>query len=393
MSPSPVKLWKTAAISDLIETAQTGFASGADVDDGILQIRMNNISTDGALDWSKRRRVPIPAKGVDKVLAAPGDVLFNHTNSPELVGKSAFFSGIDEPVTFSNHFIRLRTKELILDGRYLAKWLQKYWSEGRFQALCKQWVNQATVSKDSLLGLEIPLPPLDEQKRIATILDQADELRRKRQRAIGRLNQLGQAIFHEMFGDPATNQKGFDVLPLGDAIEFIGGSQPAKSHFLYEDGPDRVRFVQIRDFRTDKYPTWVPKALAKRPFTEEDVMIGRYGPPVFQIFRGLSGTYNVALMKAKPKLHLTSDFVFYLLQEPKLHSFVVANSERTAGQSGVNLDLLEKYPAYAPPAALLREFSDRIADVDSQARVYREASIAAESLFASLQHRAFQGEL
>lgn len=249
------------------------------------------------------------------------------------------------------------------------------------------------VSKAIVERIEIPLPPLNDQKRIAAILDQADELRRKRQRAIARLNQLGQAIFHEMFGDPATNPKGFEALPLGDVVEFIGGSQPAKSHFLYEGGPDRVRFVQIRDFRTDKYPTWVPKALAKRPFEQDDVMIGRYGPPVFQIFRGLSGTYNVALMKAKPKMHLTSDFVFYLLQEPKLHSFVVANSERTAGQSGVNLDLLEKYPAYAPPVALLREFSDRVADADSQARAYREASMATDRLFASLQHRAFRGEL
>lgn len=237
------------------------------------------------------------------------------------------------------------------------------------------------------------LPPLHEQKRIAAILDQADELRRKRQRAIDRLNQLGQAIFHEMFGDPATNPKGFEALPLGEAVDFIGGSQPAKSHFLYEDGPDRVRFVQIRDFRTDKYPTWVPKALAKRPFSEDDVMIGRYGPPVFQIFRGLSGTYNVALMKAKPRLHLTSDFVFYLLQEPKLHSFVVANSERTAGQSGVNLDLLEKYPAYAPPATLLSAFSDRIAALIKQESACSLAGRNAEALFSSLQHRAFQGEL
>ncbi len=253
--------------------------------------------------------------------------------------------------------------------------------------------NLPRLSPKALAEFELPLPPLNEQKRIAAILDQADELRRKRQRAIDRLNQLGQAIFHDMFGDPATNPRGFEALPLGDAVEFIGGSQPAKSYFLHEDGPDRVRFVQIRDFRSDKYQTWVPKSLAKRPFTEDDVMIGRYGPPVFQIFKGLSGTYNVALMKAKPKLNLTSDFVFYLLQEPRLHSFVVANSERTAGQSGVNLDLLEKYPAYAPPADLLREFSDRIADVDNQVRAYREAKMAAERLFASLQHRAFEGEL
>ena len=182
-------------------------------------------------------------------------------------------------------------------------------------------------------------------------------------------------------------------MPLGDIVEFVGGAQPAKSHFLYEDGPGRVRFVQIRDFRTDKYPTFVPRALAKRPFVETDVMIGRYGPPVFQIFRGLSGTYNVALMKAKPKLHMTSDFIFYLLQEPRLHSYVVANSERTAGQSGVNLELLEKYPAYAPPAKLLADFSDRIAALKKQENASSLAGQKAEALFYALQHRAFQGEL
>lgn len=250
-----------------------------------------------------------------------------------------------------------------------------------------------SVPFEKFTELKLFLPPLDEQKRIAAILDQADELRRQRQRALNRLGQLGQSIFHEMFGDPATNPKGFEAFPLGDVIEFVGGSQPAKSYFLYEDGPDRVRFVQIRDFRTDKYPTWVPKNLAKRPFSEDDVMIGRYGPPVFQIFRGLSGTYNVALMKAKPKQHLTSDFIFYLLQEPKLHSYVVTNSERTAGQSGVNLDLLEKYPAYAPPVDLLKEFSERIAFVSSLVRAQNEAHASAESLFASLQGQAFRGEL
>ena len=174
-----------------------------------------------------------------------------------------------------------------LDASFLYWWLKCHRSQ------LEQLGNGATfkeVSKAVVERIEIPLPPLEEQKRIAAILDQTDELRRKRQRALTRLNQLGQAIFDEMFGDPATNPKEFESKPLGDVIEFVGGSQPAKSHFLYEPGPDRVRFIQIRDFRTDKYPTYVPISLAKRPFGEDDVMIGRYGPPVFQIFRGLSGT-------------------------------------------------------------------------------------------------------
>lgn len=281
-----------------------------------------------------------------------------------------------------------------VDRQYLFYLLKSSQMLAQYQRLGDGSVHRRrSVSFERFGQLIVPLPPLQEQKRIAAILDQADALRRKRQRALDRLNQLGQAIFYEMFGDPATNPKSFPALLLGEVIEFVGGSQPPKTNFLYEPGPDRVRFIQTRDFRTDKYPTYVPKSLAKRPFTEADVMIGRYGPPVFQIFRGLSGTYNVALMKAKPKQNVTSDFIFFLLQEPKLHSYVVANSERTAGQSGVNLDLLEKYPAYAPPTELLLEFSKRVTIVDAQVALAREAFAQAESLFTSLQHRAFKGEL
>jgi len=252
---------------------------------------------------------------------------------------------------------------------------------------------QPNISQGTIKDTSIYLPPLEEQKRIAAILDQADALRRQRQRALNRLNQLGQSIFYEMFGDPKTNPKGFDPANLGEIINFIGGSQPAKTHFLYDDGPNRVRFVQIRDFRTDDYKTYVPKHLAKRPFAEEDVMIGRYGPPVFQIFRGLSGTYNVALMKAEPKSGITKDFVFYLLQEKTLHSHVVANSERTAGQSGVNLELLEAYPAYRPPLALQMQFSDRIKQLNENYGAAQNSSTIFNSLFSSLQQRAFRGEL
>jgi type I restriction enzyme S subunit len=252
---------------------------------------------------------------------------------------------------------------------------------------------QRRVPKSFLEELEIPLPPLDEQKRIVAILDQADALRRLRARALTRLDALGQAIFYEMFGSPSENEKGFRSRKLGEIIKFVGGSQPAKKFFFYENGPKRVRFVQTRDFRTDRYKTYVPKEMAKRPFSSDDVIIGRYGPPVFQIFRGLSGTYNVALMKADPRGKVTKDFIYYLLQESKLHSYVVSNSVRTAGQSGVNLQLLNDYPAYEPPMPIQEIFSQRLIIVERMRRSGEKAKYLSEAVFASLQHRAFQGEL
>lgn len=236
-------------------------------------------------------------------------------------------------------------------------------------------------------------PPLAEQKRIAEVLDRAEVLRAKRRAALAQLDALTQSLFLDLFGDPATNPKGWPKTSLGEIIEFVGGSQPPADTFTYEPSPDTIRLVQIRDFRTDAFKTYIPKNRARRFFEADDVMIGRYGPPVFQILRGLSGSYNVALMKALPRGEILKDFIFHLLQEERLHAFVVARSERTAGQSGVNLELLEKYPAYLPPISAQREFARRVTAVEALKTAQRASLAELDALFATLQHRAFRGEL
>lgn len=110
---------------------------------------------------------------------------------------------------------------------------------------------------------------------------------------------------------------------MGEIIEFKGGNQPPKSDFIFEPKQGYIRLVQIRDFKSDKYATYIPQEKAKRIFEVDDVMIARYGPPVFQILRGLSGSYNVALMKASPKENIRKGFIFYLLQLPEYHDVVV----------------------------------------------------------------------
>lgn len=184
---------------------------------------------------------------------------------------------------------------------------------------------------------------------------------------------------------PKQMPEAWKFVTLGSVVDFIGGSQPPKETFRTEPYEGGVRLVQIRDFRTDKFPTYIPKSLARRHFEESDVMIGRYGPPVFQILRGLSGSYNVALMKAEPKPGLTKDYLFHLLQEPGLHHHVVANSERTAGQSGVNLTLLEAIEIPLPPLAEQR----RIAEVLDRAEALRAKRRAALAELDSLTQSLF----
>jgi type I restriction enzyme S subunit len=254
--------------------------------------------------------------------------------------------------------------------------------------------NLPRISPNLLAEFMIPLPPLNEQKRIAAILDAADSICRKREQALQIGNTFVRSLFLEMFGDPITNPRGWKRVSLAEIIEFVGGSQPPKETFSMEDGPDKIRLVQIRDFKTDRFKTFIPKSLAKRSFVEDDVMIGRYGPPVFQILRGLSGSYNVALMKAAPRSDLvTKDFIFHLLQVSRLHNFVVANSERTAGQTGVNLDLLERFIAYLPPRSEQDRFADRVALCTRLRQRATESAAESDRLCRALTQLGFQGDL
>jgi len=303
------------------------------------------------------------------------------------VGKVAI-AGTD--ICISQDFTGLLPDEDRVDTRYLFHFLQV--SKPYFVRHQRGATIQG-VTRKVVFDLKIPLPPLAEQQRIAAILDQADAVRQKRQQAIALTDELPQATFLDMFGDPVTNPKGWDRRKLGEIINFKGGSQPQKSTFTHEPSKETVRLVQIRDFKSDRYRTFIPKALARRQFDEDDVMIARYGPPVFQILTGLSGSYNVALMKAEPIGAIEKRFIFHLLNHPAVNSAVVAQSQRTAGQSGVNLKFLNNYPAYLPPLDLQHRFA-QIVEATERKEVRQHADLAElDTLFNALVQRAFRGDL
>ena len=154
----------------------------------------------------------------------------------------------------------------------------------------------------------------------------------------------------ELKDQPYPLPTNWTYIRLGKIITISGGSQPPKGVFAFEKKPGYTRLIQIRDFKSDAFPTYIPDEYANRPFSEDDIMIGRYGPPVFQILRGKKGTYNVALMKADPVGDFVSrDYLYYLLSEPRIQSLVIGESERTAGQSGVRKELLYMFVIGLPP--------------------------------------------
>lgn len=157
-------------------------------------------------------------------------------------------------------------------------------------------------------------------------------------------------------------RKGWKQVTLGDIALFQGGSQPPLSVFSSQKKAGYIRLVQIRDYKTDKYATYIPEKLAKRFCKQDDIMIGRYGPPIFQILRGIEGAYNVALIKALPQ-GVDKEFLYHTLKREDLFQYIDLLSRRTSGQTGVDLINLKAFELSIPvltdeQAAIAKALSD-----------------------------------
>jgi type I restriction enzyme S subunit len=384
--------WPETALSEVLADAAPGFACGEDVEDGVLQFRMNNITTEGRLDLSKRRRVPRDYRNIDRFLVLPGDVLFNATNSPELVGKTAFFPGLEEPAVFSNHFLRLRPRDGKIDGRYLTRWLNLQFLHGRFKGMCRQWVNQATVGRDALLSLKVPLPPLPEQRRIAEILDKADALRAKRRAALAKLDALTQAIFLDMFGDPATSPKRWPHSALRDLGKVSTGGTPSSAKEGMFGGP--IPFVTPGDLESAEP--------AKRSVTEAgaaEVVTVQAGATLVCCIGATIGKIGKATERSAFNQQINAvewgDSV-----NPEYGYTVLRFFKPTivAWGSSTTLPILkksafERIEVPVPPLGQQCEFAERTSHVDALRIRNRTALAQNDELFVALQSRAFQGEL
>jgi type I restriction enzyme S subunit len=389
-------------LGQLLRNVQSGFASGERDPNGVIQMRMNNVTTDGNLDWSSFIRVPVSQKQLDRYRLPPGDVLFNSTNSPELVGKTAIFKGHSEPVVFSNHFVRLQADEARLDPDYLARWLTDQWQRQVFQGLCTQWVNQAAVRKDDLLSLELPLPPLSEQKRIAAILSQADRLRRLRRYAHDLSDGYLQAVFLEMFGDPVTNPRGWERTTIGDVVASSQYGTSNKSNSEQRGYPILGMGNITYSGRID-LSTLVYVGLSKEEFetlrlkpgdiifnrTNSTELVGKTAHWNYD-FDAVIASY---LVKLKLKKNTLPEYFTALLNSDYYKGMFQERCKKAVGQSNISPTLLKEFPMLIPPLSLQQKFAQIVRRFERMRAQQREAERQAEHLFQTLLDRAFRGEL
>ncbi|HLZ74834.1 restriction endonuclease subunit S [Phenylobacterium sp.] len=265
--------------------------------------------------------------------------------------------------------------------------------------------NLPRIHPKVLLGFEIPLPPLDEQRRIAAILDQADALRRVRREAMARLTSLKSSLFIELFGDPVSNPLNWPLTNLGRLLANVTNGM-TRRRGEGETGDDIVlRLRDIRDgwidFSEVNRITLSAKEKSKFLVSPTDLLFIRVnGNPDYvgrcSVFSGHKEKiyFNDHIMRVSPKFDLISPvFLQAMLDSQFGRDQITTHKKTSAGQHTINQDGLSKIEIPLPPLALQTRFASELAKIDIQARLAAENQQGLDALFASLQHRAFRGEL
>lgn len=255
------------------------------------------------------------------------------------------------------------------------------------------------ITLDVLRRLEIPLPPLDEQKRIAAILDKADQLRQKRRQAIALLDNLTQSIFQEMFGDGANN---WESVELKDAVKrgtiVTYGIVQAGDEF--EGGVPYIRTGDIQDGEISQVglrhtaPEIAAKFARSRVEAGEIVMSIRATVGTTAIvpdeLDGVNLTQGTA--RIAPGADFTPEYFLYYLRSTPVQNWIQGQVKGATFRE-ITLSRLRELSVTVPPIQLQIAFSNAILKLKAGRMKAAEAHMKADSLFSSLQHRAFSGQL
>jgi type I restriction enzyme S subunit len=329
-----------------------------------------------------------------------GDILVSSANSWNLVGKCCWVPDLPWPASFGGFISVLRAEPDRIDPRFLFRWFASEPVQTVVRTLGQQTTNISNLNVERTLRLTIPLPPLSDQHRIAELLDRADAIRAKRRTALAELDTLTLSIFLDMFGDPLRNPNRLRVGPLAELCLRItdGTHQPppwsVSGHpFLFVSNivSGELNF-DTKKFISDE----THKQLMKHcPIEFGDVLystVGSYGVPVLvDTERKFAFQRHIAHLKPD-KAKVDPSFLRWMLASPPLQ----VQADRVArgvAQKTVNLADIKRFLAFHPPLALQREFARRAALVGNLKVAHRKSLVLLNALFASLQHRAFRGEL
>jgi len=322
------------------------------------------------------------------------------------LGKTAIIQNFDKGAIASSLVIIRPSKDITI--KYLYYFLTSYLG----QAEIHKYDNgsaQPNLSAASVKAYTIPLPPLEEQKRIAAILDKADRVRRKRQEAIRLTEELGRSIFLDMFGDPVTNPKGWNFQKLGELLSesLQNGAYYPKEQ--YTNSSHGTEMVHMSDAFYEKVKRGMLKRvniplpdIQKYGLSSNDILIARRSltyegaaKPCLISESKEPLIFESSLIRVRVNQDLLDPIFFYFyLSLPSVRQIYLFPNVTKSTISGINQAGLKRVEIILPPIDIQRRFREVYAKVGELKTCYElEHLKESENLFNSLLQRAFRGEL
>lgn len=345
-----------------------------------------------------QRNKPIVAKEAPsraRQLIQEGDVLVS-TVRPNLNGVAMVDKSLDG-ATASTGFCVLRPNVKKLDGSYLFHWVKT--SEFISDMVRKSTgASYPAVSDRIILESKIPLPPIAEQKRIAAILDKAEAIRSQRRQALEQLDVIAQSIFLEMFGDPATNPKGWERKSIKQIGQVITGNTPSRAQPEFYG--NTIEWIKSDNINTPyHYLTEASEGLSKA-----GQAVARTVPPLSILVTCIAGSPdcigNVAIANREVAFNqqinalvpLIGDFRF-LYAQFLIGKRLVQEASTSSMKGMISKSRFEEIQLIFPQTNLQEAFGKSFEAIAQLKATHRESLAQLDALFASLQHRAFRGEL
>ena len=316
-------------------------------------------------------------------------------------------ANLSRPMGFgSTEFHVIRPFPDRADPRYLMHHLRQGHVLAEGERKMTGSAGQRRVPEHFLANLALPLPVVSEQRRIAAILDQADALRAKRRTALAQLDEMAQAIFVETFGNLYANSRGLDATRvLGDVAEIASGitkgrKPPAAAlravpYLAVANVQDRaLDLTKVKQIEASK------DEIARYKLQADDLVLTEGGDPD-KLGRGV--LWNNELPECIHQNHIfrvrvtSSDvhpvFLNWLIGSYYGKAYFLRSAKQTTGIASINMTQLRAFPLLIPPRQSQDRFAECLASLNLTKADVRQSASELDTLFASLQHRAFRGEL
>ncbi|MDF2852615.1 MAG: restriction endonuclease subunit [Sphingobacterium multivorum] len=401
-------MWEKVKLGEIFSVIRNGAnikqSNGAS---GIPITRIESISS-GFLDESKLGYANIDSNKFENFYILRGDILMSHINSLKHLGKTALVSDLDNTIIHGMNLLLLRANQRCFPA-YIKYFFETNIFYGQILSIANQSVNQSSFTVNKLKDLEIPLPPLPIQEKIATILDKADELRRKDKDLQSKYDELAQAIFIDMFGDPVRNEKGWEVKKLEELCsKILSGNTPKGGSEVYvESGIKFFRSQNVWKNRLDLDDiAYIDEATHKKmkntSLKNKDILITKTGRINTEnsslgraaLYSGENDSANlnghVYLIRVYSKF-IIPEFLVFILTTIQYRDHIRSVCVGGIDKRQLNKEHIQDFPIILPPLHLQQSFARKI-ELINQLKAQANAE-KSEELFQSLLQKAFKGEL